>query len=80
METVKVKHERGKMSRQEFEIALAGKLDRWVPACGGTETPIMKKGRRLLYCFNPSSGNHAYLDLDRDMILEWEEFKELFLN
>jgi hypothetical protein len=50
----------------------------WHPACGGTETPFLSRsGARLLYCFQPSSGNHAYLNLDTDMILSQEESEQL---
>lgn len=46
----------------------------WVPANGGTETPFVTRNkRRLLYCWQPSSGKHAYLDLDTDLILSDEE-------
>jgi hypothetical protein len=46
----------------------------WVPACGGTETPFTTRtGRRLLYCWQPATGNHAYLDLNTDLILTDEE-------
>lgn len=46
----------------------------WYPACGGTETPFLSRsGRRLLYCWQPSTGNHAYLDLGTDIILTSEE-------
>lgn len=46
----------------------------WYPACGGSEKPFLtKSGFRLQYMWQPSSGNHAYLDLDRDMILSTEE-------
>ncbi len=46
----------------------------WVPANGGTETPFLtRSGRRLLYCWQPSTGNHAYLDCDTDLILSDEE-------
>lgn len=42
----------------------------WFPACGGTETPfVTRTGSRLLYCYQPSTGDHAYLDLGTDMIL-----------
>jgi hypothetical protein len=42
----------------------------WYPACGGTETPfVSRSGRRLLYCYQPSTGKHAYLDCDTDTIL-----------
>ena len=46
----------------------------WVPACGGTETPFTtRSGARLLYCWQPSTGKHAYLNLGTDMILTDEE-------
>ena len=48
--------------------------DNWLPACGGTETPFWTRtGRRLLYCFQPSTGKHAYLDVQTDLILTEEE-------
>lgn len=48
--------------------------DSWVPACGGTETPfISRSGRRLLYVYQKSSGRHAYLDCETDMILTDDE-------
>lgn len=49
----------------------------WVPASGGTEVPFTTRtGRRLLYCWQPSTGNHAYLDLDTDIILTHEEAQQ----
>lgn len=46
----------------------------WVPACGGTEVPFTSRsGRRLLYCWQPSTGRHAYLDMGMDIILTDEE-------
>jgi hypothetical protein len=46
----------------------------WYPACGGTETVFRTRmGRRLLYCWQPTTGKHAYLDVDRDVILTTEE-------
>lgn len=42
----------------------------WFPASGGTEVPfVTRTGRRLLYCWQPSTGRHAYLDMGTDMIL-----------
>jgi hypothetical protein len=42
----------------------------WIPACGGTETPFMtRSGRRLQYLWQPSTGRHAYYDVDSDLIL-----------
>jgi hypothetical protein len=46
----------------------------WVPASNGTEVPFMTRGGvRLLYCYQPRSGNHAYLDCGSDYILTNEE-------
>lgn len=46
----------------------------WVPACGGTEVPFITRNRyRLLYCWQPSTGRHAYLNCDTDIILTDEE-------
>ncbi len=46
----------------------------WHPACGGTESPfISRSGHRLLYVWQPCSGDHAYLNLDTDMLLTEEE-------
>lgn len=46
----------------------------WFPACGGTEVPFMtRNGYRLLYCWQPSTGRHAYLNLGTDIILTDEE-------
>jgi hypothetical protein len=46
----------------------------WIPANGGTETVfVSRSGRRLLYCYQPASGNHAYCDVDSDVILTDEE-------
>ena len=46
----------------------------WVPANNGTETIFVTRSRRrLLYCWQPSTGKHAYLDCDTDLILTDEE-------
>ena len=50
------------------------KNDSWVPACGGTEVPFKSRsGKRLQYVWQPSTGHHAYLDVDSDIILSDEE-------
>jgi hypothetical protein len=50
------------------------KNDNWVPACGGTEIPFKSRsGKRLQYVWQPSTGQHAYLDVDSDIILSDEE-------
>ncbi len=46
----------------------------WFPACGGTETPFTtRNGFRLLYCWQPTTGKHAYINCDTDMLLSDEE-------
>jgi hypothetical protein len=46
----------------------------WVPACNRTEVPFMTRtGFRLLYCWQPSTGKHAYLNCDTDIILSDED-------
>jgi hypothetical protein len=46
----------------------------WWPACNGTEQPfIARSGKRLLYMYQPSTGKHAYLDCESDLILSDEE-------
>lgn len=46
----------------------------WQPANGGSEEPFVTRNRRrLLYCWQPSTGRHAYLDMDSDIILTDEE-------
>lgn len=49
----------------------------WVPASGGTETVFTaRSGARLLYCYQPRTGNHAYLNCDTDTILTDEEAQQ----
>lgn len=46
----------------------------WLPACGGTEVPFKtRSGRTLLYCWQPSTGRHQYLDVEQDLLLTDEE-------
>jgi hypothetical protein len=49
----------------------------WVPGSCGKEEPFFTRtGRRLLYCWQPSTGRHAYLDMGTDLILSDEEARE----
>jgi hypothetical protein len=46
----------------------------WYRACGGTEKPFpTRSGKVLLYCYQPSTGKHAYLDCGTDIILSDQE-------
>lgn len=50
------------------------KRGRWVPACGRTEEPyITRSGIRVLYCWHTGTGEHAYLDVDSDLIMTTAE-------
>jgi hypothetical protein len=59
---------------QEFQNAMILGADRWVPACGGTEIPFEYAGTRYLYVFNPNKHEHAYLNLDTDLIEPFPPF------
>ena len=61
--------------RETYQTSMADKTQgNWYPANGGTEEPfVTRTRRRLLYCWQPSTGGHAYLDLDTDLILTDEE-------
>lgn len=59
----------------EYAMAIVAKADTWVPAaCGHEEITCYRDGRRLLYCFNPATGDHAYINCDTDMIESVEVF------
>lgn len=46
----------------------------WYSASNGTEQPFTSRsGKRLLYVWQPRTGNHAYLDLGSDIILSDEQ-------
>ena len=50
------------------------RIDKWLPASGGTEEIITyRTGRRLLYCWNPHLQKHAFIDCDTDRILTDDE-------
>jgi hypothetical protein len=65
--------------RRQANESVASKLERerlhrengpWVPACNGTEVPFSTRtGHRVLYCWQPSTGRHAYLDCDSDVFI-----------
>jgi hypothetical protein len=58
----------------EFENAVEQNLDAWVPGCGGHETEFTsRRGVRLLWCYNPARAEHAYVNLDTDMVLSDDE-------
>lgn len=57
-----------------YSFAVMLRSDTWVAANGGMELPFnTRTGRRLLYCYNPKQGRHAYLDLGTDIILTDDE-------
>lgn len=64
------------LSLSALLAALASKAAQgaWHPASGGSETPfVTRSGRVLLYCWQPSTGRHAYLDCGTDLILSDDE-------
>ena len=66
---------------EEYNRAVVGNRDSWVPACGGTETPFTSRsGRVLLYCYNPYQHKHAYYDCSTDIILSDNEANACLQN
>jgi hypothetical protein len=62
------------VAEQMEAITLAKQNGDWFPACGGTEIPFTSRsGIRMLYCWQPSTGSHAYLNLGTDMFMTAEE-------
>ena len=56
-------------------------LSTWLPACGMTETPMTtRSGARVLYCFQPLTGRHAYIDLGTDLQIPDENLKSYGLG
>ena len=49
----------------------------WVPACGGTEVPFWTRGGHyVLYMWQASTGKHAYLNCQTDIIMTYEEARD----
>ncbi|MCL6442565.1 MAG: hypothetical protein K6T83_03740 [Alicyclobacillus sp.] len=45
------------------------KQGNWIPACGGTEVPFKnRQGVTVLYVWQPSTGRHAYLNCETDIL------------
>jgi hypothetical protein len=65
--------------RRDSSLSVAERIDReharreqgaWVPACDRTEVPFhTRTGHRVLYCWQSSTGRHAYLDCGTDLII-----------
>jgi hypothetical protein len=64
----------------EYARAIIRNSDAWVPACGGREEPMQIGQTRVLYCFNPAEGEHAYINLDTDLICSEHELRSLNLS
>lgn len=57
-------------STAEYREAVRYCRDKWVPACGGLEVPMIDRNRRrVLYVYNPRHRQHRYIDLGTDIIL-----------
>jgi transposase len=66
----------GVLFNSRLQVAEAKRLNgAWHPACGGKF--ISRGGHRLLYCWQPSSGRHAYINLDTDIVLTDDEARAL---
>lgn len=57
-----------------LELDKLAEQGNWIPACGGTEVPFFTRaGHKVLYCWQPSTGKHAYLDMGTDIIIPNED-------
>lgn len=54
----------------EYDQAVSNRANRWVPACGGYETPFSHNGTEWLYVFNPSLRQHGYLNMREDIVYD----------
>jgi hypothetical protein len=62
------------ISEQNEAIQYARSNGDWFPANGGTEISFLSvSGIRMLYCWQPSTGSHAYLNCNTDMFMTDEE-------
>jgi len=62
------------LSERIAELDAKKSQGNWTPASGGTEMIFTSRsGIRLLYCYQASTGKHAYLNVDTDIILSNEE-------
>lgn len=51
----------------------------WVPASGGTEEPFLtRSGVRVQYLYQPSTGCHAYINVETDVIIPDDELDNYF--
>lgn len=65
------------------ENARQAKLDNgnWFPACNGTEVPFTSRGgHKLLYCWQPSTGKHAYINVETDILLTDDEARATLMT
>ncbi len=54
----------------EYGIAMVDRADRWVPACGGFETPYQFHGVWWLYVYNHATEAHGWLNYSTDIVQE----------
>jgi hypothetical protein len=74
MSTVMIAVAEMSISEQIESIQYAMSNGDWFPANGGTEKPFRSRsGIRMLYCWQPSTGRHAYLNCNTDMLMTDEE-------
>ena len=56
--------------QRNYVEAMMMRRDDWVTAACGTETPCLRDGRWMLYCYNPARRAHGWLDMATDMVEE----------
>jgi hypothetical protein len=62
MEQLIVAVDDGRITGEFFDATINGR-DQWVPGSGGNETwTLARNGRSYLYCYNPATQEHGWLN------------------
>ncbi len=68
------------MDREKFESLCSQRVNAFLPACGGTETPfVSRSGIKMLYVYNPATEKHCYINVGNDMPMTDEEAAEAMM-
>ena len=53
----------------------------FIPACGGTEVPFRtRSGVTVQYLYNPTTGEHAYINCETDILIPNDDLDLYFLK
>jgi hypothetical protein len=62
------------LTMPQWNALIARRENRWLPANGGQEEVFTSRsGIRMLYCYNPATEEHRYINADTDLVMTNEE-------